>query len=569
VADSSANTGDTQNVTYSYFNDGKVKEVIDAVDNKFSQYYDYDFAGRLKRNEFGVVNNSQPYNETLGYDAFNHITSRLTEIWGVERHFTNSYANNRSAGGTHVSNNSSQSSTNTLDVAGNITQNTIYSGSSTNQRKWKFDAAGRMTEWEETLPDVSSLRDWWDVITFDGDGRSAKREKKKRHRINGNTTWVSETEYTIFSSLTGQRITTLDTDGRKLKAYVYMGSSVIGEQNYNYLTNTASFKFKYNTPLTESKEESDILGAITPNQVGRENSTASGAVIPPEEEEAPMPDYGKGGNIFNPESGCQVNYAPVSCDYQHSWLKAQGLPHSQGAGILVKSLVGYIEESKTSRNTVIIDGDEGEPSLETTTTSTAVYEISVINTNHENLNHSTSKLFQKRGKRLEGTIREAVDTCADRLFGVTINSFYIADIETGAMGVVGASKNGEDKVVTTSITTTSKFNKWTGADITGQMAFTPKSEQTLSTGAVLHPLDNYIIKDTERDDPTKYKGDFHPLSQFLGITDLVLQIHELGNSLNNYFGPDRRKESKSTDEDGGEVFETCVREELKTKKRSR
>lgn len=254
---SSANAGDTQNVTYSYFNDGSIKEAINSVDSKFSQYYDYDFAGRLKRNEFGGSGSSQPYKQTLVYDAFNQITGRSTWTWGTERSFTASYTNNRPSAGGY------QSGGNTYDTAGNIIQNVINSRDS---RSWKFDAAGRMVDWEEILPYVPytvSAIDQGAEVTYDGDGRAVKQLKRHRERINGTVSWNYETDYQIYSSVLGQKITTLDNTGKKNVTLVYMGSSVIAEQKVLTEGDRNLIAFKYTAPVTGSIEETELSGEIS------------------------------------------------------------------------------------------------------------------------------------------------------------------------------------------------------------------------------------------------------------------------------------------------------------------
>ena len=48
-------------------------------------------------------------------------------------------------------------------------------------RMWKFDAAGRMTEWQETSAYLGDSRhQQGETLTFDGDGRAAKRLRRNR-----------------------------------------------------------------------------------------------------------------------------------------------------------------------------------------------------------------------------------------------------------------------------------------------------------------------------------------------------------------------------------------------------
>jgi YD repeat-containing protein len=349
---SSANTGDTQNVSYSYFNDGSVKEAVNSVDSRFSQYYDYDFAGRLKRNEFGGGSGglSKPYKQTLGYDAFNNITSRSTWTWGTERSFTSTYTNNRRSSGGYGY------SANTLDIEGNIIQNFI---NGRDKRTWKYDAAGRTVDWEETLPYVPyyfSTQSQGAELTYDGDGRSVKRLKRHRQRIQGTEPWNYEAEYQIYSSVTGQKITTLDNTGKKSVTLVYMGSSVIAEQKVLMDGSVNLIAFKHTAPVTGNIEETELSGEISTYAHGKSNFGALGAVIPPEdEEEVEMPNYQSGGHTKNPEHGCTIDGMPISCNRAKDLLRAWGYP-GIGDGFAIFSTI----ERTKSYKLVIRHGSDNQ-----------------------------------------------------------------------------------------------------------------------------------------------------------------------------------------------------------------
>jgi hypothetical protein len=100
-------------------------------------------------------------------------------------------------------------------------------------RSWKFDPAGRMTEWMETSTYLGSTRwDQGETLTFDGEGRTAKRLKRSRQWASPPSGWYEEPEYYIYSSVTGQKITELNPTGQKKKTSVYMGGTAIAEQSY-------------------------------------------------------------------------------------------------------------------------------------------------------------------------------------------------------------------------------------------------------------------------------------------------------------------------------------------------
>ena len=72
----------------------------------------YDFAGRLKANQFGVDGTSgkRAYEQTLSYDGFSDLTSREISYWENAESMTATYTNGRNAVSTY-------------DAAGNITHN--------------------------------------------------------------------------------------------------------------------------------------------------------------------------------------------------------------------------------------------------------------------------------------------------------------------------------------------------------------------------------------------------------------------------------------------------------------
>jgi hypothetical protein len=306
-AESSANTVDIQNKTYTYTNDGSIKQAADNVEAKFGQLYEYDFAARLKKNQFGTGSTSPTpqYKQLLGYDAFSNLTNRQT--WdkdNTERTFSAAYTNNRkTTGGYGIG-------TDTHDSAGNVVRN-IVAYTPVDERNWKFDAAGRMTDWEETSTYVGTTR--WDqgaALTFDGDGRTAKRVERRRVWASPPTGWYEEAEYSIISSVTGQTIIELDYTGAKKKASVYMGSSAIAEQ----VGASSPFEFKNIDPVTGSSMTTDDEGDFPPNDSGRTEFEPLGAALPIQEPDtSEPPKYNKGGMTHNPESGCQFNGASVSC----------------------------------------------------------------------------------------------------------------------------------------------------------------------------------------------------------------------------------------------------------------
>jgi len=301
TAASTANGTDIHDRAFSYYNDGSLHEITDNVDAKYSQKNEYDFASRLKKNDFGNSTDGIPYRQTLSYDAFNHITARST--WhkdSTERSYTAGFTSNRKTSGGY------QSGTDTYNNSGQVVENNIgYE----NKRTWKFDAAGRTTEWLDTVPYVSVARDEGGTITFDGDGRPAKKVKRARDR-NITSTWTEETEYTIFSSVTGAVVSTTDTTGRKIKTNVYLNGSVIAEQVVSWFDDdpSESITFKNVDPLSGSQMDTTATGEIIGvyENGGKVELEPLGAWInsPDTEVVSPSGNFKNGGSIDNPEFGC-------------------------------------------------------------------------------------------------------------------------------------------------------------------------------------------------------------------------------------------------------------------------
>jgi hypothetical protein len=306
-AQSSANSEDIHNKGYSYYNDGTPKQVDNNVDANYSQSFEYDFAGRLRKNAVKDPNASTGrYEQTLGYDVFSNISSRATTIDGAtQRNFTAGYTNHRKTSGGYAS------GTDTFDAAGNVTFN--IQGSTLDRRRWTYDAAGRMTEWLETSKYLGdTFHDQGAQLTFDGDGRMVKRLNQNRLWANPPNTFVEEPEYFIYSSVTGQQITVLKDEGERKLTNVYLGSTLVAEHSQAFGT-----VFKHKDPLTGSVMQTEASGEITPYEVGRIESAALGTNIPMIEPEIQEPErYDLGGSMLNPEYGCvdPTFHDPVPCN---------------------------------------------------------------------------------------------------------------------------------------------------------------------------------------------------------------------------------------------------------------
>jgi hypothetical protein len=236
------------------------------------------------------------YKQTIGYDAFSHLTNRSTTHDGTTRSFTSVYTNNRVTSGGF-----GPSPSNSHDAAGNVTIN-YASSSPVDYRRWTFDAAGRMTDWEETTLYAGITRwDQGEEITFDGDGRVAKRVKRSRQWASPPSGWSYVPVYHLYSSVLGQEIAETGSSGSWLKK-IYFNGTVIAEQT----PYVSGLVFRHTDPVAGSEIKTDASGATVHPEIGRTERAALGEAIPTVEPELQGPPHNywdKRGGTHNPEYG--------------------------------------------------------------------------------------------------------------------------------------------------------------------------------------------------------------------------------------------------------------------------
>src|SRR5260370_1450799 len=94
---------------YQHNNDGTVSYSHDLLDNRFDRSYTYDNEARITAALSGPAarglpdTTDRPYNETLSYDAFDHLTVHGTQHWSKVHGYgsSDSYSNNRRTGWTY------------------------------------------------------------------------------------------------------------------------------------------------------------------------------------------------------------------------------------------------------------------------------------------------------------------------------------------------------------------------------------------------------------------------------------------------------------------------------------
>lgn len=215
---------------FSYFADSRVQAKDDLLDNKWDRTMKYDFAGRLTFNQFGMgvgSNNQQKrvYEQTIQYDAFSQMTSRIGVHWDNGITFGESYVNGRI-----------QNFSGTYDAAGNI----VYAVTETNSfQQTTFDAAGRRTVFFDKIQGrlggiLNMIQERKDEYFFDGDGRPVIDERGVRsyHFTNTNPAAMESSiySYQVWSTVLGSSLTEITSSGDKLATKVFAGGAVIATE---------------------------------------------------------------------------------------------------------------------------------------------------------------------------------------------------------------------------------------------------------------------------------------------------------------------------------------------------
>ncbi len=296
---------------FTYFADSRVQSKDDLLDNKFDRTMKYDFAGRLKFNQFGVglswnSNYKRVYEQTITYDAFSQMTVRQGEHWGDNIHFSQNYTNGR-INNFHGS----------YDASGNVVQQGDIASDPNTFQNTTFDASGRRTVFFDSFKGrfgnvLNMVSEHKTEQLFDGDGRPVVEKIGTRaYHVSAPpaTSLTAEVNsYQVWSTVLGSSLTTITPSGEKLETKVFAGNALIGKQVRGVVNNqpidvlewrTADpvtgtvGKFGYSTEFGTIfiKEETEPLG-----QTLDENDPAD----PPQ----PLPGEIKMGSADDPQWQC-------------------------------------------------------------------------------------------------------------------------------------------------------------------------------------------------------------------------------------------------------------------------
>ncbi len=318
VASGEYSGGYLKKAEFVYYSDSKPKEMDNQVDAVFDRKFEYDFAGRLSRSEFGLYttqNNGDvnPHMQDVAYDAFSQVTSRETEQWGSASSFGRTYVNGRMAGHS--------GETLTYDPAGNITHTGV---SSDKFQDTVYDAAGRRSSYTERW--IITGSSYGSIVServlsnkFDGAGQLVKNTNQLNRISSPASTGDVTNTYTVHSSVLGGALSEISYVGEtviKRKTSIYAGGAIIAEQRR--LLDDDTVVYFHADPVTGSKQEVRQTGESIDTREGRQEVEPFGQSIrttPPLEEEPPANPVPIIGDSLFPEWQCALPTAliPTHC----------------------------------------------------------------------------------------------------------------------------------------------------------------------------------------------------------------------------------------------------------------
>ncbi len=297
---------------YMYYPDGRIKFADDLTDDRFDRAYAYDHTARLSRGLTGsearvfvgqpAGDGAQgPYAQTYSYDVWGNLTGKTGQHWSKGQTFTATYADNKRAGWSY-------------DAAGNMLSDDSRYG-----RQYTYDAAGRkVAATEHQVQGGGQTTRIETNLTLrqsaDGDGQRARREEQRITRFNNNAPQTTvEVTYYVRSSVLGAVVGEVNSQGQRVKGYVYAGGRLIAKQWGGYLY------WQHANPVTGSTQSEATQGYLYPDEESGELDPLGNDIRrsnPYAQDE--LADYGgdytSGGNGFDGSGGgCEWNGMPTDC----------------------------------------------------------------------------------------------------------------------------------------------------------------------------------------------------------------------------------------------------------------
>lgn len=299
---------------FSYLADSRMQAKNDLLADAWDRTNKYDFAGRLAFNQFGMgtatggQGTKLVYEQTIQYDAFSQMTSRVGVHWDNYIGFTATYTNGRK--------NALSGESITFDASGNIVHSQPDVNNPHDLQDTTFEASGRQTIFVGKTKGRQG--GWLNYVSedkneqiYDGEGRAVieKMGHRNYHINNVPTTTLTTvvTGYQVWSSVLGASLTTITPQGNKLETSVYAGGAVIAKQK-RFVDNTNYDSIDWTTADPVAGTVAKFSYSAEGSGTGLENTEPLGQKIHPQDPE----DYNPPGNqsIFgfadDPEWQCEA-----------------------------------------------------------------------------------------------------------------------------------------------------------------------------------------------------------------------------------------------------------------------
>ncbi len=527
--------------SYEYHTDGRLKFTQDQLgtNSKFDRLYEYDHMVRVVRAltgaeaRGGAATDDRPYNETLVYDAMNHLTTLDRRNWdrddGTDPH---TVTNNRVQGFTY-------------DADGRMLIG--------DTGHYTYDAAGRVSWFGNNDPYHTEQE-------FTGDGLRAKTTSRRYDEQLDDFVLDKITYYVTSSVLGGKLVTEVSETGAKERTLVHAGGSVIASQKVEASIETVVWEHTDVSGASRRSTTADGLPGGDPALELDAVGAHAGLFKPPtwtapDKNGLPVPYPGVADMLNNPGGGCTIDRVPIPCDTFNSLLMSGnvnseylGLPPIQDPQQDPKARKKqWVPQSApvNPRAPGIYDiwlpgefrHDRSEGGL---ASFVFVYDRNLLALEVEPKNPKTPYVDQN-----------VLNSCTENLFGVTTNSFTGSSKgNNGSFQGTGPSyfrTNKQGAGNNDTFTITNNATSYTSSFLTNL-----DNQFKVAAGKSPNPPGRTVIGTTNR---------FSPLTNYtannLGpMQTLQTQVHELGHSLDVITGIGY---DSFEDDLAGKILEDCVK----------
>jgi hypothetical protein len=291
---------------YTYYNDGRLKFTQDQLvtNSKFDRLSKYDHVGRITKALSGLeareqgTTNDRPYNETMTYDAFGHLTSRAVLQWDrSEFSGTATFVNNRSNFWQY-------------DADGRL-----LSGDSI----YTYDASGAIASFGDADPYLTEQQ-------FDGLGRRAKTVLKSQ---DPNTlVWTTEkVTYYVSSTVFGKVMSEVSATGAKEQSSVFAGDNVFAIQRMSGSTQSVTWEHYDASGASYRATDASGTGAGSAEMdpFGADAGLFKPFTWPPPRSTGEIQPFYTVPDLNSATQGCVLDRVPISCDVLQRLMEAGGV----------------------------------------------------------------------------------------------------------------------------------------------------------------------------------------------------------------------------------------------------